>query len=239
MFDFILDIIFPMHKCSLCRKPGRYTTSRPWCDECEKAIRSMRQDMHICDRCGKVIPADKFLCQDCSVKEPPFAIARAVGPYEDSCRIAIKVLKFLGKRNLSVAMGKMMAEVVKGEPRYFPIDLIVPVPASKGHLEQRGFNQTAEMAKSISRQLKIKMDDKVLIRVKETPPQRELSKEEREKNLLCAFEVKDKKKIYRKNILLVDDVYTTGSTSRECARTLLGAGAERVAVITWATGHGF
>lgn len=239
MLNFLLDIIFPMHKCTLCRKPGRYSTLRPWCEECEKTILRMRKDMHVCDRCGKVIAEDKFLCQDCINREPPFAIARAVGPYEDSCRIAIKVLKFLGKKNLAVVMGRMMAEVVEKEPRYFPIDLVVPVPASKGHLEQRGFNQTAELAKSISRQLKVKMDDKVLIRVKETPLQRELSKEEREKNLLCAFKVEDKNKIYRKNILLVDDVYTTGSTSRECARTLIEGGAERVAVITWATGHGF
>lgn len=239
MLDFLLDIIFPMDRCSLCQKPGRYSTARPWCDECEEAIRNMHEKMHICDRCGKVIAEDKFLCRDCMEKEPPFAIARAVGPYEDSCRIAIKVLKFLGKKNLAVVMGRMMAEVVEKEPRFFPIDLIIPVPASKGHIEQRGFNQTAELARVIGKHLKVKMDDKVLIRVKETPPQRELSREEREKNLLCAFAVQDKEKIYRKNILLVDDVYTTGSTSRECSRTLLREGAERVAVVTWATGHGF
>jgi predicted amidophosphoribosyltransferase len=104
-----------------------------------------------------------------------------VGPYEEPYRIAIKVLKFMGRKYLAPRMGKMMACVVKNEPRYWPLDLMVPVPISKGNLQQRGFNQTELLGRYICKSLQIKMDSDVIRRVKETPSQRELSKEERKK----------------------------------------------------------
>lgn len=239
MQNLLLDIIFPQHYCSICRKPGRFGTKRPWCEQCAEDMQKLQQSSSICDKCGKYINGPHFLCADCSSEEPPFHIARAVGPYSESFRIAIKVLKFLGRRFLSVRMGQMMADAVLAEPRFWPLDIIIPVPASKGHLEQRGFNQTELLACQIAKKIKVKMEADILGRVKETPSQRELSKPEREKNLLCAFEACDSRRISGKNILLVDDVYTTGSTSKECAKTLLEAGAAKVSVITWATGCGF
>lgn len=199
----------------------------------------MKNDLPICDKCGKYLQEDKPFCVDCSSKPQAFNIARAVGPYDEPYRIAVQVFKFLGRKHLGVKMGSMMAQVVREEPRFWPLDIILPVPASPGSLKQRGFNQTEVLARQISKELKIKMDASSLYRIKETPSQRELTREEREKNLLYAFEVKNRKKIYRKSILLVDDVYTTGSTIRECTRVLLKAGASRVSIITWATGKGY
>ncbi len=239
MQNLIMDIIFPQQACCICRKAGRYSTRCPWCGECENNLQLMRESLPICDKCGKYLEAGTGLCAECRSTPPLFDIARAVGPYDEPYRIAIKVLKFMCRRHLAVRMGHMMAQVIREEPRFWPIDLIVPVPASYAHLKQRGFNQTEELGRQIGKELRLKMNAGVLKRVKETPAQRELSKEEREKNLLCAFVVQDSGKIYRKNILLVDDVYTTGSTSKECTRTLLEAEAARVCVITWATGIGF
>lgn len=239
MLNLIMDIIFPQNACCLCRKPGMYNTRNPWCKDCTDTMLDMQKCLPICKKCGKFLEEGEEICVDCSSTPPQFHVARSVGPYTDSYRIAIKALKFLGKRNLAVRMGTMMADVVKNEPEFWPLDLIVPVPLSKGHLEQRGFNQTEVLAKQIGKELKLSVNKDALVRVKETPAQRELTKEERERNLLYAFKIEDNKDIYRKNILLVDDVYTTGSTSRECTRTLLEAGAARVSVITWATGKGF
>lgn len=239
MQNLLLDIIFPQHYCSICRQPGRFGTRRPWCEECAEKMEEIKQRSPICDRCGKYIEGHNSLCSDCSNEEPPFYIARAVGPYDGSYRIAIKVLKFLGRRFLSVRMGQMMADAILEEPRFWPLDLVIPVPASRGHLEQRGFNQTELLANQIARKIKVRMEPELLQRIKETPSQRELSKMEREQNLICAFKAGNARQIRGKNILLVDDVYTTGSTSKECAKTLLNAGAARVGVITWATGCGF
>lgn len=239
MVNFLLDLIFPQQKCSLCREPGRYGTRRPWCHNCHDNMMALKNSLPICDKCGKYLESGGDICTDCTAKSPSFHIARAVGPYEESYRIAIKVFKFMCRKYLGVKMGKMMAEVVKAEPRFHLIDLIVPVPISQGNLKQRGFNQTEILAAQISKELKIKTDAQILQRVKETPSQRELSRQEREINLLYAFDVKEPDKITGKNVLLVDDVFTTGSTSRECTRVLLQAGVDRVYVITWATGKGF
>ena len=237
--NFLMDILFPQNACCLCNKSGIYNTRKPWCDECYDDLLDMQNCQPICMKCGKYMEDGYEYCADCLNIPPKFHIARSVGPYSETYRIAVKALKFLGKKNLAVCMGSMMAKVILNEPEFWPIDVIVPVPISEGHLQQRGFNQTELLARRIGRELKIKVSNDALIRIKETPSQRELTKEEREKNLLCAFEIKDNKDVYRKNILLVDDVYTTGSTGRECTRTLLEAGATRVSIITWATGKGF
>lgn len=240
MLNLLADIIFPEHVCCLCRQPGRFSSRHPWCEDCAQEMQRAQNCLPICDLCGKYLESDDKLCLDCRTNPPGFHIARAVGPYDkDGYRIAIKVLKFLGRKYLAGQMGRLMAEVVKNEPRFWPIDVIVPVPASLGSLSQRGFNQTELLAKHIARRLKLPMDSSMLLRVKETPAQRELTKEERERNLLCAFQVRDHERVEGKNMLLVDDVYTTGSTARECTRSLMRAGAARVSVITWATGKGF
>lgn len=175
---------------------------------------------------------------DCQHDPPSFDIARAVGPYVDPYRMTTKVLKFMGRKNLSIRMGEMMAEKVKEEPRYKHIDLIVPVPISWSSLQQRGFNQTELLACQISKHLGIPTDSRALCRIKDTPSQTGLSKEERQQNVCSAFKASHPSKIKGKHILLVDDVFTTGSTSRECTRALLEAGAARVCVITWASGKG-
>lgn len=239
MVNFLLDILFPQHSCALCREPGKYCTRRPWCRSCQHNMTELQTILPVCYKCGKYLESGGSICSDCRNNPPPFSLARAVGPYEESYRIAVKVFKFMGRKNLGVKMGHMMAELVKDEPKFWPVDVIIPVPISQGNLKQRGFNQTEVLGAQISKELNVKMDHTNLHRIKETPSQRELSRQEREINLLCAFAIKDKSKIYRKNILVVDDVYTTGSTSRECARVLLDEGAARVCVVTWATGKGF
>jgi ComF family protein len=241
MENILMDILFPVNECSLCREKGRYHSRRPWCGRCQDEIMNATAGLPLCRQCGKYLeqPGEN-LCQECRENPPEFKIARAVGPYcNDKLRKAIKVFKFLCRRYMSIKMGEMMAAVVIEEPDFWPIDMIIPVPISQGNLKQRGFNQSELLAKQIAKILKKRMYPKLLRRVKETQSQRELTREERAENLLCAFEVTAPAQIKGKNILLVDDVYTTGSTIRECTRTLMEAGAESVAVITWAIGTGY
>ncbi|MCX5779629.1 MAG: ComF family protein [Firmicutes bacterium] len=239
MLNHFLDMLFPQEKCSLCRKPGKYYSKLPWCQECLDRMLELQCSGSTCQKCGKYLPGELGLCADCRLNPPPFEISRAVGPYEEQYRLATKVLKFMGKKYLAQQMGAMMAAKIGSEPNFEPIDLIVPVPIAPNSLQVRGFNQTALLAKQIGKQLGIKVDYGVIVRVKDTPHQTELSREEREKNLLQAFAVKAGSQLAGKSVLLVDDVYTTGSTARECTRVLLEAGAKRVCIITWATGRGF
>ncbi|MDD2586996.1 MAG: ComF family protein [Syntrophomonadaceae bacterium] len=239
MVNLLMDIFFPQTCCSICREPGRFSTRRPWCPTCQETMVNMQNYLPVCIKCGKYLERGGKRCMDCQQNPPEFDIARSVGPYEQSYRIAIKVLKFMRRRHLAVKMGDMMATVVIEEPAFMPVDVIVPVPISAGNLKLRGFNQTELLGRQISKTIKVKMEPNLLYRIKETPSQRELTRAAREKNLLHAFKVRDASKVAGKHILLVDDVYTTGSTSKECARTLRDSGAEKVAVITWAIGKGF
>ena len=107
-------------------------------------------------------------------------------------------------------------------------DVIVPIPLTKKRLKERGFNQAEEIGRELSSFLKIPLASNVLFKVKETLPQVELSKEEREKNVKEAFAVRNNDQIKDKKVLILDDVYTTGSTMAEAARVLKESGAKQV-----------
>ena len=106
--------------------------------------------------------------------------------------------------------------------------VLVPIPLSKRKLKWRGFNQAEEIAKELAKLLKIPLISDCLIKTKETKDQVELSEKERKENVKNAFSVKNKEKILGKNVLLVDDVFTTGSTMEEAAKVLKKAGAKKI-----------
>lgn len=239
MIDLILDLIFPQNACCLCHTPGNFWSRRPWCDRCDEEMRNAAAKLPYCEKCGKFLPDGGGICAECAREEPPFFIARAVGPYEGCYRKIIKAYKFMGNRGLAVKMAQLMARVVQANDKYQPLDLVVPVPAAVESLSQRGFNQSELLARKIAKILKLKHLPHALQRAQGTLVQHELSREEREKNLRGAFTTKENQALKGKNILLVDDVYTTGITARECTRALLEAGARRVCVITWAAGKGY
>lgn len=239
MIDIFLDILFPRNACSLCRRPGFFWSRSPWCESCEDKMKESRAALNTCKRCGKFLTKDQLLCRECQEGDPPFFIARAVGPYEGCHRQLIKQYKFMEKKFLSRSMARIMSQVVRDNQEFWPLDIVVPVPMSRQGLIRRGFNQSELLASRIAKELKVRFEPRVLARVKDSSPQRELSREMREKNLLHAFAINKPERVKGKNVLLVDDVYTTGSTARECTRTLLEAGARRVGVIAWASGKGF
>jgi ComF family protein len=113
-------------------------------------------------------------------------------------------------------------------------ELILPVPLHPKRLRWRGFNQSVLLARQVSRAYNTPMDPFVLVRRRETPPQTQLTEEERRKNMRGAFAVNPNKPIKNKAILLIDDVYTSGATVNECSRTLRRAGAKNVYILTLA-----
>jgi len=129
-------------------------------------------------------------------------------------------------------MARMCQQVAN--PLLRDIDAIIPVPLHRRRLFKRRFNQSAYIAQHLSKLNKIPVDVMSLTRVKATPPQVGLSRSERQKNVRGAFKVLNNKKIKGKRLVLVDDVFTTGATVEACAKVLLKAGAESVAVLTFA-----
>jgi len=120
------------------------------------------------------------------------------------------------------------------ESIWWEASVIIPVPLHKKRKKERGFNQAQGIAEELARLKEIKLDEGVLAKVKNVPPQTLLEIEEREKNVSGAFRVVGEEKIKGKIVLLVDDVYTTGSTVKECSLVLRKAGAKEVRVLTLA-----
>ena len=111
-------------------------------------------------------------------------------------------------------------------------DIIIPVPISKKRKKERGYNQSLLIARKISSKEKIKLGDKVISKVKNNNTQSKLNKEERAENVKNVYKITSNKEIINKNILLIDDIYTTGATLNECSRMLKQAGAKKIDVLT-------
>jgi ComF family protein len=177
-------------------------------------------------------------CLLCQRADPPFERAVAYGSYEGGLRDLIHVLKFQQVRPAAAVLGRMLAGTIANLEQAMPVGaiVIVPVPLHTRKQAQRGFNQAELIARSALKQLarpkRFALCTGVLRRRRETGSQIGLTRHQRRENLRGAFAVSDPAQILNSNILLVDDVYTTGTTASECARILRRAGAARVWVAT-------
>ncbi len=198
-----------------------------------------------CNLCSEPLPPDAFLfgddhtelrCAACSEKTPRFARATSYALYDD-LREAVHLLKFESVVSLAKPLGCMLAAAILEHLPDAPAALtVVPVPLFRG---KRRFNQSTLLAQAALRQLRrtapdwaLRLQPGLLRRTRQTESQYLLSPAERRTNVHGAFRVDGTVKGL--HILLVDDVYTTGTTARECTRTLLAAGAASVRVATLA-----
>ena len=224
----LLDFLFPQ-KCLVCKEEK----PEPLCSDCVSRIRYISPPF--CKICGK--PEDKYfvgeLCRDCAPARKPFHRARSLGMYEGALKTAIHKLKFKRKRSLGPIFGKLIIDYLKEiDIDLSEVDLIHSVPLSERRMKSRGYNQVDLFSEAVSTYFKIPLEREVLVRKKETKQQFDLPRELRFKNVRGAFKIKDANKIKDKTILLLDDIYTTGSTVFECSKALREAGAKKVYVLT-------
>ncbi len=138
--------------------------------------------------------------------------------------------KFYGFKSISKCFGDLLARII--ENNQIKADIIIPVPVSKRRHFVRGYNQSFLIADTTSKLTQIKIENSVLIKSRDNHKQSLLSLEERIENTKNVFEVKNSEKIRNKNVILIDDIYTTGATVNECSRILKNAGAKSVIVLT-------
>ena len=228
------DFFFPP-KCPLCGESlGENPDDRP-CPLCLAEIKFFSHPR--CPRCGLGFgetPGEDHLCSGCLTEERYFTMARALGPYEGLMVEAISRFKYQGASRLAKPLGTLLAEYKDPDFPFSGFDLILAVPLHRQRLRQRGFNQSLLLARRISRRHSIPLDFTALQRTRPTQPQTQLSGSERQKNIRGAFEVRAPEATRDKQILLIDDVFTTGATVQECSKVLLKAGAKRVDVLTLA-----
>lgn len=184
-----------------------------------------------CGICGLPLEAtEAATCGLCLAKPPRIARTRAAVTYGDLTRTLAIRLKYGRKVAIARTMARYMSPLVA------PADdaVLVPVPLHRSRLWTRGFNQSALVARELSRRLSLRSEPLVLKRVKRTPALKGMSAHQRQKTVSGAFTVRDAAAVAGKTVILIDDVLTTGSTAEACARTLQRAGAARVELITWA-----
>jgi ComF family protein len=230
----VSDVIFPP-KCLGCAEILGLQNGFYFCPDCREKIKFITGSL--CPVCGTTFsnsPKGNHLCGDCLDSEPYFSCARAVVSYETIILHAIHQFKYGNNISVGDLLASFMADFSFPDVDFTDYSLIIPVPLHIQRLRQRGFNQSLILARSLAKKRQIPVNFSLLKRHKSTLTQTGLHKTERKQNIKGAFEVGDRKLIAGKNVILVDDVYTTGATINECTKTLLKAGAQKVTVLTLA-----
>lgn len=174
----------------------------------------------------------------CEKARPYFGRALAYGPYDGALRDLIHLLKYDRVHPVAQVLGRMLAEVIAGLEIEADHVLVVPVPLYTAKQKQRGFNQSLEVTHAAlkllrpSSQTQFTLDPERLIRIRDTQSQTGLTRHQRRENVRGAFLAVEPSQLAGQTVLLVDDVYTTGTTVSECAKVLRRAGAEQVYVAT-------
>ncbi|MEG2274616.1 MAG: ComF family protein, partial [Clostridia bacterium] len=162
-----------------------------------------------------------------------FDFARSSCVYEGIAKQLVHGLKFGNKKYYGRYMANVMAETYLNND--FDCDIILAVPLSKSRLVRRGYNQSFVLAQHLSKLLKLPLDTKSLVKIKDTPEQARKSGKQRELNVLGAYAVVNKTAICGRKVLIVDDVLTTGATTSEVAKMLYKAKARQAQVLTFAS----
>ncbi len=248
MVHDLVAVLFPAD-CRVCAQPLVRAGAAPVCEACLSAV-SAAQEMSACWRCGESLgmessrfagqfAAEELLCTPCRMAPPAFERAVAAGTYEGELRAMVHLLKYEGMRALAKPLGTHLARAI--ETLELAGDVVVaPVPLYAAKARRRGYNQSAVLAQAAAAALPgrtefaLRVDEALLERVRDTESQFALNPRARRTNLRGAFAVREGAPLAGRTVLLVDDIYTTGATARECARVLRRAGAERVLVATLA-----
>jgi ComF family protein len=204
--EFILDLIFPKF-CLGCKKEGSFL-----CEDCFSILDISTNHQRFK---GKNLTDLYF-----PVNYENFLVKKLIQNFKYP-----PLIKELKKELALIIISHLL--LLDKKP-YFSDFILVPIPLSKKKLRWRGFNQAEEIARELANFLKIPLISDCLVKLKETKDQVELSEKERRENVKGVFFVKNKEEIFGRNILLVDDVFTTGATMEEAARVLKEAGAEKI-----------
>jgi ComF family protein len=233
ILDSLLTVFYPQ-SCQNCGASVENFEFGTACQKCWQKTRFFSGKETACFKCSKFL-SDKetgfqTFCHQCAAHF--YEQARAAGLYENALQSSILTLKtepFISKKLREVFISAFEKSDFQNA------DLIVPIPLSKKRSLERGFNQAAVLAKSLSDKTKIKLDEQSFVRKIDTPMHRAgMDNKARELTVKNAFEVKRPNLIKDRIILLVDDVFTSGATASACAKVLKKSGAEKVYVLTLA-----
>ena len=243
----ILRLLFP-ETCPFCGEivpservltisvKGTKTRSDRICPSCRKKLVYIGEPR--CMRCGKPVPDEtKEYCADCENNTHEYTRGLALWIYDDLTANAIYRFKYHNKRYYGDVFAREMADRFRENVRRWKIDKIFYVPTGKKKMRARGYNHAELLAVRLGRILSLPVDHR-LVRLRDTDPQKKMTAQERKRNLMDAFAYKGKGTLSG-NVLVIDDIYTTGSTIDGVAKVLKCAGAAKVYFLTISVGQGY
>lgn len=241
--DALIEAVFPSDiYCITCGSVIDSSRYYSLCDNCIEKINWVGK--HTCSSCGKPLAREdnRSLCYDCRSKVHYFDKGFTCAGYGLYERSLMMDMKYRGKSYIGRIMGKILADrfyiAVDTYSALSEIDYIVPVPVHKSRMRERGYNQAAIMAKELAEEIGVPVKQGILKRTRGTRAMKGLNPQERQGNVEEAFSVTSVKEpnIRGKRILIIDDIYTTGSTMDACSKALKNNGARAVYVMTFAAG---
>lgn len=234
VFRKLLNLIYPP-RCPICDDivGGADLICRP----CRLRLKPLKEPL--CKKCGKPLSSSEAeYCPDCARKKHLYVKGRSAFEYDSVMRASLSRFKYKNRREYADFYAEELVRNCGKAVRSWDIDLLIPIPLHKSRRRVRGFNQAELVAVNLGKKLGILVDTDSLVRTGKTRPQKELNDQERKINLKNAFQVV-KNKVKSKNVLLIDDIYTTGSTIDAAAAALLGHGAEKVYFLSISIGRGY
>ena len=243
----VLKYLFPP-RCAICDRVIEIDEVGI-CKQCRGSLSYLKGPC--CLRCGKEIssPTDEY-CYDCGHKERTYIKGYPVFNYVPPVRESLMAFKYQGRREYADFFAAEIYKKHGDEFRKLGIEALVPVPIFRKKLSTRGYNQAEVLARELGRLMKLPVITDIVVRTEDTPPQKELSDEQRETNMKSAFSagIKYKDNISNKTsgdrhdvpgtVLLVDDIYTTGATIESCTRVCKSVGIKNIYYAAVAVGKG-
>lgn len=228
--DRILNILYP-RRCSVCdgilKNPRRLV-----CPECQNVLRLVPASR--CMRCGRPVAPEKEFCVECENRRRSFSQGRGIFLYDGPMRASMLRYKYHGRREYGEYYAAAMCALAREDILRWRPDVIVPVPLHPAKKRRRGFNQAEYMAERVGRYFHIPVSAGILLKRRKTRSQKRLDAASRRRNLREAFSVEEE--VGGLRILLIDDVYTTGSTVEAAAERLMEKGARTVCFLTCCMG---
>lgn len=228
----LLQLLFPA-RCPICDGIA-VPYGEKICLGCMEKLKLLTPPW--CMKCGKKLKEEGELCEDCRRLKHEFVRGRALYEYK-SAAASIYRMKYGGRQEYADFFGEEMGRYLGSFIRQVKPDGIIPIPLHRKRQKLRGYNQAALLAKALGEYMGVPVYDKLLIRRKNTKPLKLQNPQERQNNLKKAFIIAEND-VKLKTILIVDDIYTTGSTMDEVARVLKQYGVETICFVTIACGAG-
>ncbi len=228
----LVQLLFPL-RCPVCDRIVR-PFGKKICPECCGVLKVAKAPW--CMKCGKQLQQEEEFCKDCRTMQHEYVRGRALYEYE-SVAPSIYRFKYAGRQEYADFFGEEIVNNLHDFIERVGAEALVPVPLHSKRFRKRGYNQAELLAKAVSRYSGIPVYRKLLVRSKNTVPLKYQNPVERQNNLKKAFNIAQND-VKLKTIIVVDDIYTTGSTIDEVTRTLKAAGVSDVYFLALACGTG-